>query len=139
MFTLETGDTDRDANMWTFTRAALDLLEAQRAHGASLWNESPRVGFMNGQIRFLQKGAISEIATGMQQIPALWVSGQRCGKREHRDGPLPSRHGAPAVQVAHRGQWRDRGYVPGATSCCHTEALDALCLLVRQRNARAKR
>ena len=26
--TLETGDADRDANMWAFTRAALDLLEA---------------------------------------------------------------------------------------------------------------
>ncbi len=25
--TLETGDTDREANMWTFTKAALDLLE----------------------------------------------------------------------------------------------------------------
>ena len=28
VLTLETGDTDRDANMWAFTRAALDLLEA---------------------------------------------------------------------------------------------------------------
>ena len=28
VFALETGDTDRDANMWAFTRAALDLLEA---------------------------------------------------------------------------------------------------------------
>lgn len=27
VLTLETGDTDRDANMWAFTRAALDLLE----------------------------------------------------------------------------------------------------------------
>ncbi|MBI3329443.1 MAG: CinA family protein [Nitrospinae bacterium] len=28
VITLETGETDREANMWTFTRAALDLLEA---------------------------------------------------------------------------------------------------------------
>jgi PncC family amidohydrolase len=28
VLTVETGDTDRDANMWAFTRAALDLLEA---------------------------------------------------------------------------------------------------------------
>ena len=28
VLTLETGDADRDANMWVFARAALDLLEA---------------------------------------------------------------------------------------------------------------
>ena len=27
VLTVETGDSDREANMWTFTRAALDLLE----------------------------------------------------------------------------------------------------------------
>ena len=27
VITVETGDSDREANMWTFTRAALDLLE----------------------------------------------------------------------------------------------------------------
>ena len=28
VLTVETGDADRDANMWTYTKAALDLLEA---------------------------------------------------------------------------------------------------------------
>jgi nicotinamide mononucleotide (NMN) deamidase PncC len=27
VLTVETGDSDREANMWTFTKAALDLLE----------------------------------------------------------------------------------------------------------------